>query len=73
MELQKERETKNSLEVMIMSNKEQFDRLNERLRTNELKTKKFTELENENKRKHKLITDKTKEIGILKSELIQAA
>jgi len=66
--LQRERETKNNLEVQVISQKEQSDKLLERLQNNEKRMKNYNNILNENKRKQKIIVDKTKELMVLKQE-----
>ena len=66
--MQRERETKNNLEVQVISQKEQSDKLLERLQNNEKRMKNYNNILNENKRKQKIIVDKTKELMVLKQE-----
>lgn len=68
IELQRERQTKNNLEVQVISQKEQSDKLLERLQNNEKRMKNYNNILNENKRKQKIIVDKTKELMVLKQE-----
>jgi hypothetical protein len=48
--------------VQILSEKEEKDKLVEKLQNAEKRLKKFNDIVNENKRKQKIITDKVKEV-----------
>lgn len=67
--LNQEREEKNNLHVTLMGSKEEQKRMMEKLKIAEGKAKKFTEAQNDAKRKQKMIVDKNRQIEMLQSQL----
>lgn len=70
-QLNQEREEKNSLHVSLMGQKEEKNRLMDRLKVAEAKAKKYTEATNEAKRKQKMLQDKNRQIDMLQTQLGQ--
>ena len=58
-----------NIESQFQQEKDEKTKLLEKLQNNEKKLKKMNEIINENKRKHKIIADKTKECQQLREEL----
>ena len=64
-QLNEVREVKNNLEATLMSQKQERDQLQEKLKQSELKARKYLEALGEAKRKQKIIQDKNNMIDML--------
>lgn len=71
-QLNQVREVKNSLEATILTQKQEREQLQSRLKQAEDKAKKYNEAVNEAKRKQKIIQDKNNMIDMLQDQLSQA-
>ena len=65
--MSQEREEKNSLHVSLMGSKEEKNRLMEKLKIAEGKAKKYTDSNNDAKRKQRMLQDKNRIIEQLTS------